>query len=160
MGDHFGIGLRNEGVALLAQFVAQAFVVLDDAVVHDGDGVARKDRMGVVSHGRAVGRPAGVGDAGVGGEAGFANLFVEVGHARYAARAPGLAVDDGGDAAGVVAAIFEATQAFDQNRHDVTPRYCTDDATHVLSSRKMDVLERLVSRSAYACFLPGLTGRT
>ncbi len=43
MRDHFGVGFRIEAIALRLQFLAQLGVVLDDAVVHHGDLVARDD---------------------------------------------------------------------------------------------------------------------
>ena len=78
--------------------------------------VAREDRVRVVGDRRAVRRPARVRDARDAFEMRLAHLLVEIGDARDAARAPRLAVAEHGDAARIVAAIFEAPQSFDQDR--------------------------------------------
>ena len=53
MREHFGVGLARERVAFVDQLRAQAGVVLDDAVVHDGEFLrAVHMRMRVVIRGR------------------------------------------------------------------------------------------------------------
>ncbi|MDR8760527.1 hypothetical protein FEP90_02211 [Burkholderia multivorans] len=128
--DHFGVGLRHEFVALRAQRVAQRLEVLDDAVVHERQRARREDRMRVVRDGRAVRRPARVRDARRALEVRFANLRVEIGDARDAARALGRIRFEHGDAARIVATVFEAPQSFDQHRNDITLRNCADNAAH------------------------------
>ena len=62
MGDDLAVGLALELAPVGDQLVAQRLEILDDAVVdqrHRPDDV----RMGVADGRRAVGRPAGVGDA-------------------------------------------------------------------------------------------------
>lgn len=61
--DNFGIGLRSEDVAKALQLFTQLFVVLDDAVMHHSQFMAREVRVGVAFGRRAVGSPTGVGDA-------------------------------------------------------------------------------------------------
>ncbi len=85
-------------------------------------------RVRVAGGGRAVGGPAGVGDAGEGLQ--VVRLRVELGHARHAAGALQPAVGIDGDAAGVIAAIFQAAQALDQHRNDIALRHGADDSTH------------------------------
>jgi hypothetical protein len=67
MGQHFGVRLRLEPVAVGDELVGQLDVVLDDAVVHQSQ-VARavRVRVGVALARPAVGRPPGVADAGRG----------------------------------------------------------------------------------------------
>ena len=133
--DDLGVGLRLEHVTLGFQARAQLFVVLDDAVVHHRDFVAAEYRVRVDRDRRAVGGPARVADAGRAGEPGLAHLRVEVGHARHGARAPQLSAAAGvvhRDAAGVVAAVFEPAQPFDQYRNDVAPGHRADYAAHLL----------------------------
>ena len=62
VGDGLGVGLGREVVAFRDQRGAQLAVVLDDAVQDDGDLalVAAGERMGVLDHDLAVGRPARV----------------------------------------------------------------------------------------------------
>jgi hypothetical protein len=109
-------------------------VVLDDAVVDQGDaGVffgRREVRVGVVVAGapwvaqRVWAMPVKPCRCR------FLDLLFEVGHARGAARARQAAIDVQGNAAGIVATVFEALQAFDQDRGDVALGYCSDDTAH------------------------------
>ena len=137
--DDLGVGLAREHVAARLQLGAQLVVVLDDAVVDQRDacravGLAprpgREVRMRVVHRRRAVGGPAGVGDAGRALHAVGGDLRVELGHARGAARAAQRAGLVDGDAAGVVAAVFEPLQAFDEDGNDVARADRADDAAH------------------------------
>jgi hypothetical protein len=128
-------------------------VVLDDAVVHEADarrlgriaaavepteagvrGVharpGREVRVRVVHRRRAVRGPARVRDTGARGDAIGAHAGLELGHARGAARAPQPAALVHGDAAGVIAAVFEPLQALDQHRNDVARADGADDSTH------------------------------
>ena len=139
VGDDLGVGLAREVIALGAQLGAQLVVVLDDAVVDERDaarrclagaGPMRKMRVRVVDCRRAMGGPTGVGDAGaalhfVGRDAGF-----ELRDTRRAARPTQLATLVNRHAARIVATVFEALQAFDQNRNDVAGADCADDAAH------------------------------
>ena len=151
VGDDLGVGLRHERVALGLQLGAQLVVVLDDAVVDEADppggGQARRFaavgidrgrraraggemRMRVVDDRRAVRGPARVGDAGARLEAFGGDVGRQLGDARRAARAAQAAALVDGDAARVVAAVFEATQALDQDRDDVACADGRDDSTH------------------------------
>ena len=62
--DDLGVGVGRERVALFLEVRTQLFVVLDDAIVNDGDRVTRQVRVGVGFVGHAVRRPARMGDAG------------------------------------------------------------------------------------------------
>ena len=66
VGDHLGVGVGGELLALGLQALAQLGVVLDDPVEDDVD-LAGAVVVGVrvLLGDAAVGRPAGVGDAGV-----------------------------------------------------------------------------------------------
>ena len=156
MGDDFGIGLGDEVVALRLQLGAQVVVVLDDAVVHQADparrghargftrvapgrrcalsaGAARavrEVRVRVVHERRAVRCPARVGDAGAGFQVLGGDVRGQLGHARRAARAAQPPLLMHGDAARVVAAIFEPAQAFDEHRRDVAGTDRSDDSAH------------------------------
>ena len=59
VGDHLGVRVRYEHVAVGDERCGEFAVVLDDAVVHDGDGPGAVDlRVGVALARRPVGRPA------------------------------------------------------------------------------------------------------
>jgi len=148
VGDDLGVGLAAEHIAARDQFGAQLVVVLDDAVVHEGDatgaGAAAADgdrclrdtraaaevRVRVVHRRRAMRGPARVRDAGAGLDRVARDLGFEFGDARGAAGAAQLAALVHRDAAGVVAAVLEALQTLDQDRDDVAGADRTDDSAH------------------------------
>ena len=129
--DHLGVGIGGELVAEPFELRAKLLVILDDAVVHDRDAVARDVRVGVALVRHAVGRPARMCDSevagrGVGGE--------RLGELRDLADCPQArdlcpAVQHG-DPGRVIAAVFEALQALDQDRDDVPVSDRSDDAAH------------------------------
>ncbi|MNO88854.1 hypothetical protein D3C76_803210 [compost metagenome] len=129
--DHFGVGLRGEHVAEALEVGAQFLVVLDDAVVHHRQLVMGEMRVGVGFGGRAVGRPAGVGDA----EAALQRLagdgLLQAGNLARTATAlqlPSSAEDR--HAGAVVATVFQALEAFDEDRGDVAFGDGAYDSTH------------------------------
>ena len=64
VGEHLGIGFREEMMAIVFEPRAQGTVVFDDAVVDERDVAGLVEvRVGVRLRRRAVGGPAGVGDA-------------------------------------------------------------------------------------------------
>jgi hypothetical protein len=95
-------------------------MVLDDAVVHDGQ-VARHMRVGVALGRGTVRGPARMGDAGGAADVLRIGQRRELGHAaRRADSLHGAAIDHG-DAGRVVASILQAPQPFDEDRDDVAP---------------------------------------
>jgi hypothetical protein len=131
MRDHLGIGLRRELVAELGELVAQLLVILDDAVVHDRDAVARDVRMGVALGRYAVRCPARVRDAQMTVDRRFVQRVLEHPDLAHGAQATHLAaaIQDG-DAGRVVAAVFQAAQALDQDGNDVSISDRADDSAH------------------------------
>ena len=123
MRDDFGVGLRAEDVAGGLEALAQRFVVLDDAVVDDGDLAVGDMRMRVRGRGRAMRRPARVRDAGVRGERPRIGLRGEIGDARRAHEPlemrRGDTVADDREAGRVVASVLEPANAVDQDGNDV-----------------------------------------
>src|SRR6516162_11804203 len=63
VGDHLGVGVGTELRARLFQLLAQLAEILDDAVMDDGKALGGM-RVRVAFSRAAVGRPAGVADAG------------------------------------------------------------------------------------------------
>ena len=104
-----GVGLGGELLPRALQLGAQLGVVLDDAVVHHGDARGAV-RMGVALGRRAVRRPARVADAGGAGQRRAVQRRGEVAELALGAAALDLAVDQGGDAGAVIAAIFQPPQ--------------------------------------------------
>ncbi len=136
MRDHFGVGLGGERVAQLLQLFAQLFVVLDDAVVDDGEAVVRDVRMRVALGRHAVRRPARVRDA----ELAVGRIRVDrvLQHLHLADGAQALEFGGAvqyGDAGGVVAAVFEPAQSLHQDGDDVALSDRSDDSAHLTVSR-------------------------
>ncbi|MNT56625.1 hypothetical protein D3C72_1939390 [compost metagenome] len=91
-------------------------------------------RVGVGGRGRAVGGPAGVADAdgpaqGLDGQDGFQLADLALGAAAFDA-----AVNHGGDAGGIIAAILQPLQAVDQAGNDGACARDADDAAHMVCS--------------------------
>ena len=115
------------------EFGLEGEVVLDDAVVDDDEGAgAVAVGVGVLFGGAAVGGPAGVADAEGAGDGALGEDGFEVAEfARCAAElecSVGAAGD--GDAGRVVAAVFEAAQAFDDDGDGGIRANVSDDSTH------------------------------
>ena len=133
MGDDFGVGFGDEVVALGGELLLEGEVILDDAVVDDDEGAgAVAVGVRVFFGGAAVGGPAGVADAegageGVVGDEGFEVAELAGGAAKLE-LAVGCAGD--GDAGGVIAAVFQAAQAFDDDGHGRIGADVSDDSTH------------------------------
>src|ERR1700722_15434969 len=65
MRDHLGIGLRGKAVPAPLEIRAQLLMILDDAVVNDGEPVARDMRMSISLTRHTMRGPARVCDAKV-----------------------------------------------------------------------------------------------
>ena len=128
---HLGVGLGFEHVARRLQLRAQLFVILDDAVVDDGEAVARNMRVRVAFAGNTVRGPACVGNAKVTGNGVRGQFVLEGAHLADGAPSPHVAVGgQHGDARGIIAAVFEALEAVDQQRHHVAPGDRPDYSAH------------------------------
>ena len=132
MRHYLGIGFRAEFVTCLEQALANALVVFDDAVVHDGDPLAGKMRVGIGFRGFAMRRPARVSDTDMAG------LFL--GQARLeflylAKRAKPfeITIMDKRHACGIVTAVLETVQTFEQDRANVALRERANYSTHVVN---------------------------
>ena len=111
----FGVGVGGEGVPATFEVGLECGVVLDGAVVDDGDAVGVVLLgVGVCLVDFAVGCPAGVCDADGAVEPGDVCEFVfEDGDAADGADAFQPAVEDG-DTGGVVAPVLHAFEPFDE----------------------------------------------
>ena len=126
LGDDFGVGVAVEDDAFGLELALEGGVVLDDAVVDDGDqAVAAEVRMGVAIGGRAVRGPAGVADAGAAGRGLIAQMAGQVGDAAGPLAQVQVVAGQRGEAGAVVAAIFQAAQAFEQDRFRFAPSRCS-----------------------------------
>ena len=115
--------------AVLAEPFAQLAEILDDAVMRDRDAVGGV-RMSVALGRLAVGRPAGVADADIAGERLAFQALLQRLQLAFGAPAPERAVIQGGDAGGIIAAVFEALERFDQMAGDRLTPDNSDDPAH------------------------------
>ncbi len=132
MGDDFGIRFGDELVAFFDELILQVEIVFDDSVVDDDDFArAIAVRVGIFLGGTAVRGPAGVADAVDAFERGDADGLFQVAQLSGGAANFELAVvADDGDARGVIAAIFEAAQAVENERYDALRPDIADNAAH------------------------------
>src|SRR5882672_9869105 len=144
--DDFGVRVGRERVAERLQPRAHRIMVLDDAVVHHRD-AAGDMRMGVALGGHAVRRPAGVADADVAVEVLRRRQLLQLRYPPTRAKALHAAVDHG-DAGRVVAAVLEALQPLEQDRHDVAPGYGSDDSAHEVFLRTKSSAHTAVAAAA------------
>src|SRR5690606_18241038 len=114
---------------------ALLLVVLDDAVVDQGQLAMADVRVGVGLGHAAMGGPAGVADAQhaveVLGGGGMLHLRHAAG-AAHPADAPGL---DHGQAGRVIAAVFQALESLDQDRNHIAIRDRANNAAHAVFPR-------------------------
>ena len=107
--------------------------------------------MGVDFVGAAVGGPAGVAEPDGAFEFLSVERIFELAELPGASVDPDLAVFEGGDAGGVVAAIFEPLEPVHQDRHRGATAYVTDDSAHVVGKpfgrRGFDPFCRVTTRS-------------
>ena len=121
MRDDLGVGLALERAAARDQLLAQRLEVLDDAVVDQRD-FAGRVRVRVVRGRRAMGRPAGVGDADRRPARDCApSSRTRLASLPSARRRTSCAVVHGADARAVIAAIFHPPEPVDQPVRDLLP---------------------------------------
>ncbi len=133
VGDDFGVGLGDEVVAFELELVFEGEVVFDDAVVDDDDVAgAVAMGMGVLLRGAAVGGPAGVADAvGAIDGADADGLFEVAQFAGGAADAERVVGAEHGDARRIVAAIFKAAEAVEDDGHRFAIADVANNAAHI-----------------------------
>ena len=136
VGDHLGIGVGAELVALLHERPLDRLEILDDAVMDQGQH-AVPSQMGVRVDvgGHAVGGPAGMADAGPArqrrlGQAGFELVDPP----RRLADGQFAAVVDDGHAGAVIAPILQTPQAAQQVVDRLPGADITHDSAHRCSS--------------------------
>ena len=135
MDDDLGVGLGRERVTALGQLRPQLQVVLDDPVEDDREaaGLAAGERVRVLLGHGAVRRPARMAEPvmRVGAvRAGCLDQVAEVADRAHVVERVVLAQRDPG---GVVAAVFEPAQSFEQKRLCLARPDVSDDSAHVRS---------------------------
>ncbi len=129
MGDDLGVGVAGELGSFGDELLFQLAEVLDDAVMHHRHLLGHV-RMRIGLDRLAVGGPAGMADAGVAVERGGFEALLKIAQLAFGAPPPEMAILDGGNAGGVVAAIFEALERIDQLLGDRAFAENANDAAH------------------------------
>ena len=131
--EGLGVGVADRIDALLGEEGADRPVVLDDAVVHHGDGAARIEvGMGVALRGGAVRGPAGMRDAGgagwvLGGHR--AGQIVDLAHRAMPVQHAVFV--EGRYARRVIAPVFQAPQRGNQQLRGRTRPDVSHDTAHI-----------------------------
>jgi len=139
MRNHLGVGLAFEHITGRFQLFAQFVVVFNNAVMHQGNAgfattLAGKMRVGVVGGGCTVRCPARMRNSGKPGQRGVLHLAFQFRHTMRAAGALQVAVGMNGHAAGIVSAILQTFQAFQQYGYYITLRHSANNSAHRLFS--------------------------
>ncbi len=140
VGDDLGVGLGDELVALGDERLLEGQIVFDDAVVDDDERAgAVAVRMGVLFRGAAVRGPAGVADAEGAVDRRALDDGLEVAQLAgsaaelQAAGAVARGISGDGDAGGVISAVFQAAQAFDDGGDYRLRANVSNDSAHIKS---------------------------
>ena len=129
MRDHLAVGFGCELGALGFKLAAQLAEILDDAVMHDSEPLGRmRMRVGFVRP--AMRRPAGMADANRARERLAREFLFQIAELALGAPARQHALLQGGDAGGIVAAVFEALERIDQERRDRLVADNSDNTAH------------------------------
>ncbi len=131
---HLGIGLRFEHITQRQQLLALLLVVLDDAVVHQRHALADM-RMGIGLGDTAMRRPAGMADAQHRMELLGDGRPFHFGNAAGAPHAADVLGVEHGNAGGIVAAVFQPLESFNQYRNHIATSDRSHNPAHSLSTR-------------------------
>jgi len=135
MGHYFGIRLRQEFVPFFDQALLDVQIIFDDPVVnHHKIAMTIGVRMSVGVGRTAMGCPTGMADAQMSlWNMPFNFLFqaVETSHALFQGNVGAIIH---GDAGGIIPAIFQFSQAFQQKWRSLFRTYIAHKATHLCNS--------------------------
>ena len=135
VGEDLGVGLGQELMALFAQLLFQAEVVLDDAVMHHHDAPgAIAMRMGILLRRPAMGCPAGVADAVSAVDRIQPDSLFQVAQLAFgAADLQPVAIAGDRDSRRIIAAILEPFQAIENDWNNPLFTDVTNNSAHVLT---------------------------
>ena len=139
--DDLGVGVGDEGVAIRLKATAQFGVVVDDAIVDDGEpSLLVEVWVRVADSGCAMGGPAGMGDAGRAVKPlllGAGRL--QIGDLPQRLDRPQLMVRAQGQPCRIVAAILQTAKAVQQDVLRRLAARVTYYSTHIVVSRKNSI---------------------
>ena len=133
IGEHLGVRLRLERVVFRLEKFFDRHVVLDHPVVHDGElAIAGEVRVGVGVRHAAMRGPTRVADAASALERMLGRLLDEVVHpARFLGVVDATTLQYR-QARGIIAAIFEPLQSFEEDGSCLVFAHVADDSAHIL----------------------------
>ena len=136
LSENLGIGLRFELPALLFKLGFQLKIILNNAVVDEGDAPARaRVGMGVCIGRRAVGRPAGMTYTNASLRAAdFVELLLKVAYSALRLDSGYLSVSAYGNARRIVTSVLQLLQTVNQYRRRTVISNVTNNSTHILFS--------------------------
>ena len=132
MGDHLAVGLGREFVAVFGKLGAVILEILDDAIV-DNRHRAGAVRVGIALGRRAMGRPAGVGNAEMAVDGIGFQRRAQIGDLAGGAAALQPVLADHREAGAVITAIFQPCQATHQALGDFLVSGDPDNTAHRLT---------------------------
>ena len=131
MGDDFAVGCRLELLSRRSQLVLESLIVLDHAIVHDGDdAVTTNVRVCVFVGRRSVGRPTSVPNSGRPAQWCCFKPIGEILNSPACFTQVDRVILEDGNASAVVAAIFKSPQAFQKKLGGITIADVPYDSTH------------------------------
>ncbi len=131
MHHNLGIGFGTETQARSALFIAQGLVVLDNSVADECQGAVTDMRVRVGLGDPTVRRPARMGNSGRAFERLLPQRLLEfTNFANGSSPLQSTARADHHHPGRIVAAVFEAAQAFEQKTTCFRCSYCSDNPAH------------------------------
>ena len=129
--QHFRIGVAFEDDAVGLELTFQGGIVLDDAVVHDGDGILTADvRVGIAVGRGPVGGPARVADAVAAGHRTCAQILHQIGNPPGALAQVQLRSGHRRQSGAVVPPILQAAKPFHQDGFRFPMPHVANNAAH------------------------------
>src|SRR3954468_2022630 len=129
MCDHFGIRIGSKTIPAGQQTRPYFVVVFDDAVMNYSEAILADMGMRVTFRRNAMGRPTGVSDANVAMYCRLCRHFGKRGNPAGTAQAMQPAINHR-DTGGIVTAVFQLAQSFQQDRNYVAPSDSANDSAH------------------------------
>ena len=125
------IRFRCERVAGARLFCPERLVILNNAIMYQGNFIFTDVRVGVIDTGTAMGSPAGMGKTGIAVQGRCAdglNKFIDL--ALYPQAVETRSFIQYYNTGGIVPAILQAPQPFQQNRRNIPFRNRADNSAH------------------------------
>jgi hypothetical protein len=131
LGDDFGVGIALKDHTLTLKLTLEDGVILDDAVVDDGDQAITGDmRVGIAIHSWPVGGPTRMADAMTTRGGTFTKELNQIGNSAGTSPDMQVSAGYGGNAGTIVAPVFQPSKPFNQDGLGFSRPDITDNAAH------------------------------